>query len=32
LLGQDFLRGWHYTIDKTKQVIRFTQATARDNY
>lgn len=32
LLGQDFLRGWHYTIDKQNKVIRFTRATGANNY
>jgi len=32
LLGQDFVRGWHYTIDKSAKVIKFTQATGRTNY
>jgi len=32
LLGQDFLRGWHYTIDKAASVIRFTQASGANNY
>ena len=25
LLGQDFVKGWHYTIDKQARVIRFTK-------
>ena len=32
LLGQDFLRGWHFTIDKQNKVIRFTQAGGENNY